>query len=187
MVAPNRDRIATAAFPAQRELQKRVREIVGSVASSVRLSAVDHPVPVVRIVVAAGRPFRVTIEVIDCDAAFGGVLPVVTIQEVTSHKTLSQWVQDQFGLTAREARVAYLLSRRRSNAEIARALHISPHTARRHTENVMHKLSVRSRYEVRAAIKEAIIKAENQPPGPFGTSLRTDSVSSEPAAAFSLR
>lgn len=185
MVAPNPDRPATTALPAQRELQRHVREILGSVASSVRQSAADQPVPVVKIVVAAGRPFRVTVEVIDCDAAFGGVLPVVTIQEVTSRKTLSQWVRDHFGLTARESRVAYLLARRRSNAEIAHALHISPHTARRHTENVMHKLNVRSRYDVRTTIKKAIAQAEQPPPDSARTSSRTRSAGEKPETGFS--
>ena len=105
---------------------------------------------------AAGRPFRVTVEIIDSDAAFGGDLPVVTIQEVTSSRTLSPWVRDHFGLTAREARVAFLLARRRSNSEIARALHISPYTARRHTENVLHKMNVSSRFAVRKALRTAM-------------------------------
>lgn len=57
-------------------------------------------------------------------------------------------VTERFGLTPREAEVARALERRLSNAEIARALGISPHTALRHTERVLSKLGVSSRREV---------------------------------------
>jgi DNA-binding CsgD family transcriptional regulator len=52
-----------------------------------------------------------------------------------------------FQLTARECEVAWLLARGESNADIARALAISPFTARRHTEHVLAKLGARSRAE----------------------------------------
>jgi DNA-binding CsgD family transcriptional regulator len=44
---------------------------------------------------------------------------------------------------------------RLSNAEIARMLSISPHTARHHTENVLAKVGVRSRDALRRAILDA--------------------------------
>jgi DNA-binding CsgD family transcriptional regulator len=55
---------------------------------------------------------------------------------------------ERFGLTPREVQVARALERRLSNAEIARALGISQHTALRHTERVLSKLGVHSRREV---------------------------------------
>lgn len=70
-----------------------------------------------------------------------------------------------FGFTRREAEVALLLSRRKSNREIARTLVISEHTARHHTEHVMAKLGVHSRREVRDRL------AEN-PSGTNGVSRR---------------
>lgn len=166
MVAPNTNRIRPETAPARRELRRHVREIVGSVASSIWRPAAASSGPVVQLVVAAGRPFRVTVEMIDCDAAIGGVMPVVTIQEVTARQTMSRWLRNQFGFTAREARVALLLARRRSNAEIARALHISPHTARRHTENVMNKMHLRSRFAVEQAIRSAISSKRRRMGGP---------------------
>jgi DNA-binding CsgD family transcriptional regulator len=51
----------------------------------------------------------------------------------------------RFALTARESEVAALLASRLSTAEVAQALGISPHTARRHVEAVLRKLHVRSR------------------------------------------
>ena len=59
------------------------------------------------------------------------------------------------GLTTQEARVALLLRDRRSNAEIAAALSVSPHTSRHHTERVLAKLGVTSRAEVRARVDRA--------------------------------
>ena len=53
-----------------------------------------------------------------------------------------------------EAEVAFLLAERRTNAEIAEALFISPHTARYHTEAVMGKLGVGRRRAVAALIQE---------------------------------
>jgi len=62
----------------------------------------------------------------------------------------------RFGLTAREADVAHMLRDRRTNAEIARRLGISEHTARHHTERVLAKLAVRSRRQVAARLAAAI-------------------------------
>lgn len=75
-----------------------------------------------------------------------------------THLDLDELVS-KFGLTRREAEVALLLSKRKSNREIARTLVISEHTARRHTEHVMGKLGVHSRREVRDRLAE----------GPVGT------------------
>jgi len=53
-------------------------------------------------------------------------------------------------LTRREAQVAELLACRWSNAEIARHLGVSGHTARHHTERVLSKLGLTSRRDVPA-------------------------------------
>jgi DNA-binding NarL/FixJ family response regulator len=49
------------------------------------------------------------------------------------------------GLTRREAQVARLLARGRSNQAIAQELNISAHTARHHTQRILSKLEVHSR------------------------------------------
>jgi len=61
-------------------------------------------------------------------------------------------LQERFGLTAREAEVTLLLARGLSNADIAEKLFIAPGTVKRHTENVLAKLEVRSRAAVAARI-----------------------------------
>ncbi len=63
-------------------------------------------------------------------------------------------LEGRFDLTPRQAEVALLLGRRKTTPEIARALTISPHTARRHTEVVLAKLGVHSRRDVLARILE---------------------------------
>jgi DNA-binding CsgD family transcriptional regulator/PAS domain-containing protein len=60
------------------------------------------------------------------------------------------------GLTRREAEVARLLAERLSNAEVAAALGVSAHTARHHTERVMHKLGVGTRAEVAARLRAVV-------------------------------
>jgi DNA-binding CsgD family transcriptional regulator len=54
-------------------------------------------------------------------------------------------LRERFGLSRAEARVACLLARGCTNAEISKRLFISPHTARHHTEKILRKLGVESR------------------------------------------
>ena len=63
-----------------------------------------------------------------------------------------QAVAKYFRLTPTQMRVAALIACRRSNAEIARALEISPNTTRRHTEAVMFRMRVASRIDVEQTI-----------------------------------
>ena len=55
------------------------------------------------------------------------------------------YLQDKYGLTRRELEVATLLAEGRTNTDIAKALHISTHTARHHTQRILGKLGVHSR------------------------------------------
>ena len=61
-------------------------------------------------------------------------------------------LQKRFGLSKQESRIAHLLARGQSNAEIAKALFISPHTARTHTQRILGKLGVCARAEVATKI-----------------------------------
>jgi DNA-binding CsgD family transcriptional regulator len=65
----------------------------------------------------------------------------------------------RYQLTRREAEVARQLALGKSNAEIAEALSISEHTARRHTEQVLLKLGVRSRAAVAPLLAEVTAEA----------------------------
>jgi DNA-binding CsgD family transcriptional regulator len=63
-------------------------------------------------------------------------------------------LRERYGLTPRETRVAALVAARSGSREIAEALGISPHTARRHAEAVLRKLGVHSRSDVRERLRE---------------------------------
>jgi len=77
------------------------------------------------------------------------VLEIPVAQNGAGQPDLSK----KFGLTRREAQVAELLSQGRSNQAIARALNISEHTARHHTQRILSKLEVHSRGEAGAKLR----------------------------------
>ncbi|HYO48115.1 MAG TPA: LuxR C-terminal-related transcriptional regulator [Gemmatimonadota bacterium] len=64
-------------------------------------------------------------------------------------------LRERYGLTSQEVRVARQIAEESHNDEIARHLHISPHTARRHTEHVLDKLGIASRAQVAERISRA--------------------------------
>ena len=79
---------------------------------------------------------------------------MVTIERAEANLPSRDFLMRRFGMTGREADVALRLARGARNAAIASELHISPHTARHHTENVLAKLNVHARGEVARAIVE---------------------------------
>ncbi|MBW3592060.1 MAG: helix-turn-helix transcriptional regulator, partial [Actinobacteria bacterium] len=64
-------------------------------------------------------------------------------------------------LTAREAEVLRWIASGKTNVQIARLLFISPHTVRKHVENIFEKLGVRTRTEAAAYVLAARV-----PPAP---------------------
>lgn len=66
-------------------------------------------------------------------------------------------------LTCREREVARVLMRGATNAELARALQLSPNTAKTHTRAVLAKLGVGSRRELVARLAEAPARAPRPP------------------------
>jgi DNA-binding CsgD family transcriptional regulator len=96
-----------------------------------------------------------------------GTAVLVSLDRVAFEIPAPDSIRTRFGLTVRELQVASLLMHRLSNAEIARMLSISPHTARHHTENVLAKVGVRSREALRRAVLDA---GSGQPPAPGGRS-----------------
>lgn len=77
-----------------------------------------------------------------------GRMVLMTVQPADSVAVPDPVLREHLGLTRKEVDVVRLLAEGRSNAAIATALCISPHTARHHTERIMAKLGVRSRAEV---------------------------------------
>jgi DNA-binding CsgD family transcriptional regulator len=77
---------------------------------------------------------------------------MVTIERAEANLPSREFLMRRFAMTGREADVALRLARGARNAAIASELHISPHTARHHTESVLAKLGVHARGEVARAI-----------------------------------
>ena len=73
-------------------------------------------------------------------------------------------VARRFHLTRRETEVAMLLAERRTNSEISTALGISRHTVKRHAEQVLAKLGVRSRSRVSDLVRELPVYLPNSSP-----------------------
>ena len=83
-----------------------------------------------------------------------GTAILVSVDRVAFQVPAPDSIRARYGLTVRELQVASLIMHRLTNAEIARMLGISPHTARHHTENVLAKFGVRSREALRRAVTE---------------------------------
>lgn len=62
-------------------------------------------------------------------------------------------------LTPTQTEVALMLASRRSNREIAAYLGSSPHTVKRHTEQVLQRLQVKRRNEVEPALRRWLTQA----------------------------
>jgi DNA-binding CsgD family transcriptional regulator len=69
-------------------------------------------------------------------------------------------LRQKYRLTPTQARVATLLADRLTNAEIAVELSVRPNTARRHTEAVLFRLGVSSRFKVNTALAELLTEAQ---------------------------
>ena len=65
-------------------------------------------------------------------------------------------VRARFGLTQSELRVAYYIAENLRTEEIADILSISPHTVRRHTEQVLAKLKAQARADIAARLRQAV-------------------------------
>ena len=114
---------------AREEVRPEVGERVGTGGTTYRLSAAYGPTRV-------GKGKTVLVQV----RRSGARLPPPAALE------------DRHGLTPREAEVALLLARGRSDKALARRLDISWHTARTHVRNVLGKLELSSRARVAATL-----------------------------------
>ncbi|GLC28535.1 helix-turn-helix transcriptional regulator [Roseisolibacter agri] len=114
--------------------------------------APDAPRAATRAVRTATATYRVRAGVVVSDADGRGSSVLVSLRRHEAATATADELRARFGLTGREAQVAVLLLQRRSNAEIAEALELSEHTARHHTERVLHKLGVKSRMALADAL-----------------------------------
>ncbi|MFV2008159.1 MAG: LuxR C-terminal-related transcriptional regulator, partial [Longimicrobiales bacterium] len=71
----------------------------------------------------------------------------------------------EHGLTGREIEIASLVAERMSNKAIAKALSISPHTARTHLANIYQKLGLAGRGELADFVREKRVTRGTRPAG----------------------
>jgi DNA-binding CsgD family transcriptional regulator len=92
-----------------------------------------------------GLPTRLRAVRLPSGSLSGGEAILVLVQRVGPPIPHESELMRRFGLTRREADIAYRLAYGRSNREIAGELGLSPHTVRHHAEAVFLKLGVVSR------------------------------------------
>ena len=107
-----------------------------------------------REVATSQAAYRLRGNLVGRNALGHGTAILVSLDRVAFQVPAPDSLRARYGLTPRELQVASLLMHRLTNAEIARMLSISPHTARHHTESILAKFGVRSREALRRAITE---------------------------------
>jgi DNA-binding CsgD family transcriptional regulator len=159
--------------PEREAVREHLRSVVKSVLASLdaqghsRASG-DHKLDGTRREVATSQAaYRLRGNLVGRNTCGHGTAVLVSLDRVAFEVPAPDSIRTRFGLTVRELQVASLLMHRLSNAEIARMLSISPHTARHHTENVLAKVGVRSREALRRAVLDA---GSGQPLAPGGRS-----------------
>jgi DNA-binding CsgD family transcriptional regulator len=148
----------TAALEADPESETLRAELLGAM-EAVRgtvpirgASAWDPPGAATQVIRTQSARYVVRGSLYGGPPAGSAAMILVALERLTPAPRPEAELREAFGLTRAEVRVAALLARGKSNAETARELFISPHTARRHTEQIMRKLRVRSRAEVGASL-----------------------------------
>jgi DNA-binding CsgD family transcriptional regulator len=136
-------------------IQQQIRDIVSNLSpETLRAARAAGEPAAVRFVSIGQHRYRLVVDLLQASDDADPV-PLATVERIETTLPAEQRFRRRFRLTEKETRVALLLAQRRSNAEIASALQISPHTARRHTENVMLKLNVSSRFLVEDVLAAA--------------------------------
>lgn len=134
--APDRNRSST---PGTRSAEFMIGDVPYRLkASPMRSTGPDHPAALLTLEVRG-----------EAEAT-----PIATLQDRTTGGPASVSATCSLikRLTRRELEVVHLLSRRRSNREIAAMIGVSLSTAKRHTENILGKLGLRSRFEVERVV-----------------------------------
>lgn len=112
-------------------------------------------VPTARATGAVGGPYQIRGSLVANRAYCPEHYVLIDVERARAAMPSEAKLRERFDLTPQQARVARLLAARKTTAEIAETLFISPHTVRRHVEQVLFKLDVSSRHDVRGVIRSA--------------------------------
>ena len=135
-------------------ISEAARSLCHSAAASRKSDEQPSP-PAARKVSTRRHRYRVTACCLD-PTNFGDHAPImVSVVRLTGELPSVDTLRRRYALTSQEARVALLLAKRLSNAEIAEVLSVSLHTARHHTEQAFVKLGLHRRGDVHAALTRA--------------------------------
>jgi DNA-binding CsgD family transcriptional regulator len=146
-------RVALGADPEHDRLRAEMLDLLKDVGDLARTSAqLDYLPTVVRSVTTLTGRYRVRACLYGESKTGSCDFVIVALEFLGRCIVGCEDLRARYGLTPAEIRVALLLARGKSNIEIAQELFISPHTSKRHTEHVLHKLGARSRAEVGSKI-----------------------------------
>ena len=138
--------------PQQALLLKQMELAVHAVRMAARFGGGDGapsgPVPVVKEVQTEFARYRVRASLYGGGEYGPAPLIMISLERATPIPLAESELRARYTLTRTEIRVATLIAKGHSNADIAGQIFISPHTARRHTERILHKMGIRSRAEV---------------------------------------
>lgn len=132
-------------------LAREIEQALGELSARSRVTGSERGVKELldRPVRVPAGTFRIRGGCIGMDLWGTGMSLVVTVEAVAREMSLEPAdVARRFRLTSRESEIALLLSKGRTNEEIAAHLYLSPHTVRNYTRRVLHKLGVRARAQV---------------------------------------
>ena len=89
---------------------------------------------------------------------------VLAVERRAARRLTADNVQHRFGLSPRQAEVALLLAQGHTTAEIARMLALTTHTVRHHAEQVLRRLSVRTRQQAMVKLRDGTARGPRARP-----------------------
>jgi DNA-binding CsgD family transcriptional regulator len=134
---------------------ERIEDSLASVAASVgghtgssRLVTLESQGQAQATLVTARASYRVSGSLLRSPIPSTPALVIVALERTSAVVREPDELREQYGLTAAEVRVATVLARGGSVADIAKELFISEHTVRRHTERIFWKTNSKSRAQL---------------------------------------
>lgn len=142
--------------PAGERLREEIQQFAGSLCRVVQLRHLNGEAVVEEMSVlevpTEEEDYRLRGSYIGLNLFSRGGSVMVALERPAATFLAPEVLWERFGLSKQESRIAHLLASGKSNAEIAKTLFISPHTARTHTQRILDKLRVNSRAEVATKI-----------------------------------
>jgi len=130
---------------AGRSLRPHIVTLLAQLQRALSAAGVDRPSAMEKEVVLGETRLRLLAAPLEVPAQDASTLYAILVEPVTPLLPDVAQIRIRHGLSRRQSEVALLLAQGQTNDQVAAALRISPHTARRHTERVLGKLGVSRR------------------------------------------